>query len=79
MYAVFETGGKQYRVEKGDTIKVEKLDAKDGAAVVFDKVLLVSDGAKKIVLGTPFIDGGKVKAKVTSGGSTPASLRVEST
>ncbi len=66
MYAVFETGGKQYRVAKGDTIKVERLDAEDGAAIEFDKVLLLSDGAEKITLGTPYVAGGKVIAKVKS-------------
>lgn len=67
MYAVIETGGKQYKVAEGDVIKVEKLDI-DGEAVEFDKVLLISDGADKVVMGTPFIDGGKVSAKVKSQG-----------
>ncbi len=68
MYAVIETGGKQYRVAKGDTIKVERLDAEDGTDIEFDKVLLLSDGADKITLGTPYVDGGKVVAKVKSTG-----------
>lgn len=67
MYAVIETGGKQYKVAEGDVIKVEKLDV-DGESVEFDKVLLISDGTDKVVMGTPFIDGGKVSAKVTSQG-----------
>ena len=67
MYAVIETGGKQYKVAEGDVIKVEKLDV-DGEAVEFDKVLLISDGAEKVVMGTPFIEGGKVSAKVKSQG-----------
>lgn len=67
MYAVIETGGKQYKVAEGDVIKVEKLDV-DGEAVDFDKVLLISDGADKVVLGTPYVEGGKVSAKVTSQG-----------
>jgi large subunit ribosomal protein L21 len=67
MYAVIETGGKQYKVAEGDVIKVEKLDI-DGEAVDFDKVLLISDGADKVVLGTPYVEGGKVSAKVTSQG-----------
>ena len=45
MYAIIETGGKQYRVENGDQIAVEKLGVEDGAKVVFDKVLVVGDGA----------------------------------
>ena len=68
MYAVFETGGKQYRVAKGDTIRVERLDAEDGSDIEFDKVLLLSDGADKITLGTPYVDGGKVVATVKSTG-----------
>ncbi|MDX1444351.1 MAG: 50S ribosomal protein L21 [Gammaproteobacteria bacterium] len=67
MYAVIETGGKQYKVAEGDVIKVEKLDV-DGEAVEFDKVLLISDGAEKVVMGTPFVEGGKVSAKVKSQG-----------
>lgn len=67
MYAVIETGGKQYKVAEGDTIKVEKLDV-EGDAVEFDKVLLISDGGEKIVLGTPFVEGGKVSAKVMGQG-----------
>lgn len=46
MYAVIETGGKQYRVQEGDVITVEKLDAKAGDKVTFDKVLVLSDGKK---------------------------------
>ena len=67
MYAVIETGGKQYKVAEGDVIKVEKLDV-DGEAVEFDKVLLISDGADKVVMGTPFVEGGKVSAKVKNQG-----------
>jgi large subunit ribosomal protein L21 len=67
MYAVIQTGGKQYRVEQGSTLKVEKLDAEIGGNIVFDKVLIVqSDDAVKI--GQPFVDGGKVTATVTSQG-----------
>ncbi|MEO0346420.1 MAG: 50S ribosomal protein L21, partial [Pseudomonadota bacterium] len=45
MYAVFRSGGKQYRASKGDRLRVEKLPAEDGATVEFDQVLLVGDGA----------------------------------
>lgn len=68
MYAVIETGGKQYRVAQGDVIKVEKLPADAGAAVEFDKVLLISDGDSKIVMGAPFVEGGKVTATVKAQG-----------
>ena len=54
MYAVIETGGKQYRVQEGDVITVEKLNAEAGEKVVFDKVLLMSDG-KEVKVGTPYL------------------------
>jgi len=62
-FAVIETGGKQYRVSAGQKIKVEKLKAEEGASFSFDKVLLTADG-EKVALGTPFIEGEKVSAKV---------------
>lgn len=63
MYAVVETGGKQYRVAVGDRINVERLDAEPGAEVTLDRVLLVEqDGDVKI--GTPVVDGAKVIANV---------------
>ena len=52
MYAIIVTGGKQYKVEKGDQIYIEKLDAAEGAEVVFDQVLFIGDG-KKNKFGTP--------------------------
>ena len=63
MYAVIMTGGKQYRVAPGDTVRVEKLDAAEGDSVEFEQVLMVADG-DDIKLGTPYLDGGKVTAKV---------------
>lgn len=66
MYAVFETGGKQYRAAEGDIIRIEKLDAEAGSTVEFDKVLMV--GGDKAVLGTPYLKGGKVTAEVTAQG-----------
>ena len=63
MYAVFRTGGKQYRASKGDTLKVEKLDAAEGDSVEFAEVLLVGEGAS-VKVGNPLVSGGKVKAKV---------------
>ena len=63
MYAVIETGGKQYTVQEGDLVKVEKLDANEGDAVTFDKVLLVArDG--EINVGKPYVNDAKVEAKV---------------
>ncbi|OQX45194.1 MAG: 50S ribosomal protein L21, partial [Candidatus Sedimenticola endophacoides] len=67
MYAVIQTGGKQYRVSEGDTLKVEKLGAEAGASVDLDKVLMVADG-EDIKIGTPYVDGGKVTATVKSHG-----------
>ena len=55
MYAVIETGGKQYRVQEGDIINVEKLNVEAGDVVTFDRVLLVSDG-KEVKVGTPYVD-----------------------
>ena len=67
MYAVFRTGGKQYRASKGDKIRIERLDVEEGATVEFDEVLLVGEGAN-VQLGSPLLAGGKVKAKVTAQG-----------
>jgi large subunit ribosomal protein L21 len=63
MYAVFKTGGKQYRAGKGDTLKIEKLDAAEGDSVEFTQVLMVGEG-DSIKVGKPFVSGTKVKAKV---------------
>ena len=67
MYAVIETGGKQYRVENGDQIAVEKLGVEDGAKVVFDKVLVVGDGAD-IKVGAPYVDGVTVEGNAIETG-----------
>lgn len=69
MYAVIETGGKQYRVQEGDTIFVEKLGIDDGEAVTFDKIVALGkdDG---FVAGTPYVDGAKVSAKVVKNGKS---------
>ena len=63
MYAVFKTGGKQYRAAKGDKLKIEKLDAAEGDSVAFDEVMLVGEGAD-VKVGAPLVTGGKVEAKV---------------
>ncbi|MBI2086591.1 MAG: 50S ribosomal protein L21 [Candidatus Zambryskibacteria bacterium] len=64
LYAVFATGGKQYRVRVGDKVKIEKItgEHKEGDKLVFDKVLLVDDGASEATIGTPFITGAVVNA-----------------
>lgn len=61
-FAIIETGGKQYRVSKGDVIRVEKLggDLKEGDKVTFDKVLLVDNGKDETTVGTPYISGAAV-------------------
>ncbi len=67
MYAVFRTGGKQYRASAGERVRIEKLTADVGAAVEFDQVLIVGEGAD-IKVGAPLVAGGKVSAKVVSQG-----------
>jgi large subunit ribosomal protein L21 len=63
MYAVFVTGGKQYRASKGDKLEVEKLPAAEGDSVEFTDVLLIGEG-RNLKVGTPKVAGGKVKARV---------------
>ena len=63
MFAVFLSGGKQHRVNEGDVLKLELLNADPGEEVVFDKVLLVADG-NDVNVGQPYVDGGKIKACV---------------
>jgi large subunit ribosomal protein L21 len=63
MYAVIATGGKQYRVEEGDSLRVERLDAEEGTEIEFDRVLLVGDG-DQVTIGRPFVEDGKVAATV---------------
>ena len=67
MYAIIETGGKQYRVQEGDVIRVEKLEIADGETVKFDKVLLVADEGK-VNVGKPYVDGAVVEALVENQG-----------
>ncbi|MEE1043029.1 MAG: 50S ribosomal protein L21, partial [Clostridia bacterium] len=63
MYAVIETGGKQYKVSQGDVIYIEKLDVEAGAEVSFDKVLLIGEGSD-VKVGAPVVDGVSVAGKV---------------
>ena len=67
MYAVVETGGKQYRVQVGDEITVEKLGIEADQEVVFDKVLVVGEGSD-IKIGSPYVEGASVKGTVVENG-----------
>ena len=67
MYAVIETGGKQYRVQQGDVISIEKLGVEAGEKVTFDKVLVVNDG-EGLTVGTPCVEGATVGATVVENG-----------
>lgn len=67
MYAVIKSGGKQYRVEEGQTLKLEKIEVPTGESVDFDQVLLVADG-DDVKVGAPLVDGAKVSAEVVSHG-----------
>jgi len=67
MYAIVETGGKQYKVSEGDVLYIEKLEASEGEAVTFDKVLFVNkDGS--VVVGSPLVAGATVSGKVLKNG-----------
>ncbi len=70
MYAVIKSGGKQYQVREGDTIRVEKLPAGEGDKVTLDEVLLVADG-DNVTVGTPRVKGASVTAKVQGHGRHP--------
>jgi large subunit ribosomal protein L21 len=67
MYAVFKTGGKQYRATTGDVIKVEKIEAEKGATLELDQVLMVGEG-EDVKIGAPFLEGGKVTVTVLDHG-----------
>lgn len=66
MYAVIETGGKQYKVEQGDVVFIEKLGVAEGETVTFDKVLIV--GGDEVKVGAPYVDGASVEASVLKNG-----------
>ena len=67
MYAVIKTGGKQYKVQPGDTVRVEKIDGDEGKTIKFSEVLMLVDG-EKVTVGTPFVKGTTVTAKVNAHG-----------
>ena len=69
MYAVFRSGGKQYRAAQGDVLRLEKIEADEGATVKFDEVLLVGEGSD-IKVGTPLLSGGAVSGKVVRQGKS---------
>jgi large subunit ribosomal protein L21 len=70
MYAIFRTSGKQFRAEKGKTIRLPLMDAEAGAKVTFDEVLLSSDG-ETVRAGTPLVAGAKVVGEVVGQGKEP--------
>lgn len=67
MYAVIVTGGKQYKVNEGDTIFVEKIEAEEGSSVTFDQVLMAGEG-EDVKVGAPTVEGATVEAKVLKNG-----------
>lgn len=67
MYAVFESGGKQHRIQKGDVIRVEKLTAEMGETLSFDQILLVGEG-DSVQVGAPFVKGAQVVVEVVAQG-----------
>ena len=69
MYAVFRTGGKQYRAAKGDVLRLEKIEAEEGATVSFEEVLLIGEGSK-IRVGNPILSGSSVSGKVLRQGKS---------
>ena len=68
MYAVIVTGGKQYKVEVGDNIFIEKLENEADDVITFDKVVFVSDDKKGVSIGAPYVEGASVTAKVVKNG-----------
>jgi large subunit ribosomal protein L21 len=72
-FAVIETGGKQYKVQPGEKLKVEKLNAKEGDSFKLDKVLLIADG-DKVEIGLPHLKGAVVEAKVLKQGRAPKKI-----
>jgi len=64
MYAVIRTGGKQYRVSQGETLRVERLPGDVGASITFDEVLMI--GGDKVNVGKPLVSGAKVSAQITA-------------
>lgn len=68
MYAIVQTGGKQYKVKEGETLKVEKLEAETGSAIDLEVLLVTDEDGKDLKVGTPTVAGAKVTAKVVGQG-----------
>lgn len=73
MYAVVQTGGKQYRVQPGDRIKVELLSGEEGQEITLDRVLMVGD-EENVQIGRPMVEGAHVKAEIVERGRGPKIL-----
>lgn len=71
MIAVIKTGGKQYIIKEGTTLKVEKLPGEQGGKIVFDQVLLVGEEGGEVKVGTPTVAGAKVEATILEQGRAP--------
>lgn len=67
MHAVFQSGGKQYRVAPGDSVMVEKVPGNAGDSVTFDRIILTSDG-EQVSIGKPYLDNAKVEGRITRQG-----------
>ena len=67
MYAVIKTGGKQYRIQVGEKLKVEQIEAQNGSELILDQVLMIADG-EKISMGNPLVEGASVSATVLGQG-----------
>jgi large subunit ribosomal protein L21 len=66
MFAVFQTGGKQYKVNKNRVLKIEKIDGTTGSKVVFDQVLMLGEASRALFIGTPIVKGAMVTAEITN-------------
>ena len=64
MYAIVETGGKQYRVSEGDVVRIEKKEGEPGEEILLDKILLVGSGEEGVRVGTPFLEDVRVRAEI---------------
>ena len=64
MYAIVETGGKQYRVAEGDVVRIEKMEGEPGQEILLDKILLVGSGEEGVRVGTPFLEDVCVRAEI---------------
>ncbi len=64
MYAIVETGGKQYRVSEGDVVRIEKTDGEPGEEILLDKILLVGTGEEGVRVGTPFLEDVRIRAEI---------------